>query len=116
MKLSKNKYRQTGRFLELVILTLLSEEDLYGYNMIDKMENFGFKEDIPSLSTLYRRLNKMEKEGMVSFKWLDSSEGPKQKIYQITDIGILELDNWIDLIKNRRRKIDLIIKKYEENK
>lgn len=112
----QTKYKRPGRFLELMLLTSLKEEDLYGYRLLDKINEFGFDKDIPSLSTIYRRLNRMEKEGMVLSSWAESSEGPKKKYYQITDKGNIELEIWIELIKKRRKHIDSIIEKYDSLK
>lgn len=113
MSTYQSKHTRTGRFLEVVLLSLLKEEDLYGYSLMEKIKDFGFNEDTPNLSTLYRRLNRMEDEGMVLSFWTNSEQGPKQKHYQITDKGIRELDIWIKVIKSRRKHIDLIIEKYE---
>lgn len=110
------KHKQTGRFLELILLTSLKEEKLYGYRLQDKINEFGFEEDIPSLSTIYRRLNQMEKESLVLSSWAKSSEGPKKKVYQITDKGIKELEIWIERIKKRRKQIDSIIEKHDSLK
>lgn len=112
----QNKHKKTGRFLELVLLSLLNEGDYHGYRLKEKLEAFDFDEETPSLSTIYRRLNRMEDEGIVQSSLTQSSEGPKQKTYQITTKGLTELAIWIDLIKNRRKQIDRLIEKYEENK
>lgn len=112
----QSKHNKSGRFLEAALLCLLKEEASYGYNILEKLNDFGFYKDSPNLSTLYRQLNKMEDDSMVSSFWIESSEGPDKKIYKITDKGSKELDNWIKLLKDRQVRIQSIIKKYESAK
>lgn len=115
-KFCKSKHRKSGRFLEVALLCLLNENSSYGYNLMEKLKEFGFGEDRPNLSILYRKLNRMEDDGMVLSSWRESKEGPDKKIYEITSKGLEELDTWVELLKNRKKRIDSIIEKYESTK
>jgi len=72
----------------LLILSLLSGEDMYGYRIIKELEIrsefvFSLKE-----GTLYPILHSLEKEGMLKSYWLDAGTARKRKYYRITDKGI----------------------------
>ena len=65
-----------------VALVLLREESSYGYELMERLQEFGF-EGI-NAGTLYRTLRQMEKEGLCRSKW-DTSEGHlARRMYSIT--------------------------------
>lgn len=71
----------------LLILSLLKENSMYGYEMIKKIEEkskgiFAFKE-----GTLYPILHSLEGDGFVEAYWEKSEEGRKRKYYKITKKG-----------------------------
>lgn len=71
----------------LLVLSVIAEKDMYGYQIIKEIEEksekvFYFKE-----GTLYPILHSFEKEGYVSSFWNVSEQGRKRKYYKITDKG-----------------------------
>ena len=71
----------------LLILNLLSIEDMYGYQMVKELEmrsddTFTLKE-----GTMYPILHTLESEGMVESYWDESGTARKRKYYHITDKG-----------------------------
>lgn len=71
---------------DLLVLSVLENENLYGYQMIKKIkmesENvFEFQE-----GTLYPILHKLEEKGFISSYW-DEVAGKKRKYYTITTEG-----------------------------
>ena len=110
------KLNKAGRFVEACLLTLLKEEKSYGYSLMERIEDFGFEEDSVNISIIYRRLRTMENDNLVVSSWSESDQGPKKRMYQITEEGKEELDNWILLLKDRKKRISAIIEKYESLK
>lgn len=107
------RHNKAGRFVEACLLNLLKEEKSYGYSLMERLAEFGLDEDSINISIVYRRLRNMEKDNLVVSSWSDSDQGPKKRMYQITDQGLLELDNWILLLKDRKKRITSIIEKYD---
>jgi PadR family transcriptional regulator PadR len=103
------------RFMEVCLLLLLYEEAGHGYGFIEQLSYFGFSEEQLNVGTLYRTLRKMEKEGSVISVWEEGGQGPKKRVYKITDNGKRELGNWIQFLKDRKARIDKLIKKYESS-
>ena len=101
------------RFLEVCLLLLLYDEIGYGYGLIEQLASFGFSETDLNLSSMYRTLRKMEKEGLVTSLWEDSGQGPRKRVYEITIDGKNELDQWIRILKIRKSRIESLINKYE---
>lgn len=76
----------------MLVLSVLEEEDLYGYLIIkkiaEKSENvFQFKE-----GTLYPILHNFEQSGYLKSFWVESG-GRKRKYYHITKKGLKALDD-----------------------
>ncbi|WP_068786461.1 PadR family transcriptional regulator [Paenibacillus phocaensis] len=74
----------------MLILTLLNERELYGYQLIKELELmsegvFDLKE-----GTLYPILHAMETEHWLESYW-EEAEGRKRKYYRITDSGKRQL-------------------------
>ena len=108
------KHHKMERFLEVCLLLLLSNGSGHGYGLIEKLSFFGFSEDELNVSTLYRTLRKMEKEELVTSLWEEGGPGPKRRVYEITEDGKKELDNWIHVLKARKARIERLITKYDE--
>jgi PadR family transcriptional regulator PadR len=109
------KPHRMERFMEVCLLLLLYEEAGHGYGFIEQLSYFGFSEEQLNVGTLYRTLRKMEKEGSVISVWEEGGQGPKKRVYKITDNGKRELGNWIQFLKDRKARIDKLIKRYESS-
>ena len=71
----------------ILILSLLENEDMYGYQITqrlkEKSENvFELKE-----GTLYPMLHSLENEKAVHSYWINADNGKRRKYYQITQEG-----------------------------
>ncbi|TCT20933.1 PadR family transcriptional regulator PadR [Melghiribacillus thermohalophilus] len=71
----------------LLILQLLHERDMYGYELVKEMDrrsdhHFQMKE-----GTLYPALHKLEKQAYVEHYWKEQEKGPARKYYRITEAG-----------------------------
>ncbi len=93
----------------LLILSLLSGEEMYGYQMITELARrsnhaFDLKE-----GTLYPILHGLEAEGLVSVREKKSEEGRTRKYYRITRKGRRALDarkeEWVTF----RKLVDAVV-------
>ncbi|WP_352404577.1 PadR family transcriptional regulator [Sporanaerobacter acetigenes] len=72
---------------DMLVLSLLEEKTMYGYEIIKEMENkskgvFELKE-----GTLYPLLHKLEDEGLLQSQWGSGDGKRKRKYYSITPKG-----------------------------
>jgi PadR family transcriptional regulator PadR len=72
--------------LELCVLSMLAQEDRYGY---DLASNLSQKIDI-SDGTIYPILRRLKDEGFVTTYLQEASGGPPRKYYALTESGIRE--------------------------
>ncbi|MCK8059037.1 MULTISPECIES: PadR family transcriptional regulator [unclassified Fusibacter] len=75
--------------LEMCILQILIKEELYGYDIMKKMN-----EHFPEVneSTFYSILRRLNKDGATETYLGEVSNGPKRKYYKVTDYGRSKLN------------------------
>jgi PadR family transcriptional regulator PadR len=83
MKMNKELLKGTTGTL---ILNLLDQQDLYGYQLIKELERMSDGTFTLKEGTLYPLLHGMEAEQWVASYW-EEAEGRKRKYYRITDSG-----------------------------
>lgn len=76
----------------MLVLCVLSEQDMYGYQIIKELEVrsenvFSMKE-----GTLYPLLHLLENKGFLNSYWQQQDNGRKRKYYAITENGRTELN------------------------
>ena len=85
--------------LEYCILTIISRKDAYTSEIISELKN---AEMIVVEGTLYPILMRQKNQGLLSYRWEESPQGPPRKYYSITKEGanfLSELDfSWQELI------------------
>ena|SRR5215212_407256 len=100
------------KWLTPVILVLLQEENSYGYELMDRLEEeFGFEQINPS--SVYRTLRLLEKEGLCESEWEISTQGgPSRRMYRITEAGETYLDAWADACEQYQQVVDSFSRVY----
>lgn len=83
--------------IELCILSLISQNDMYGYDIVRSMARYT---DINE-GTVYPILRRLTKEGYFATYLVESDSGPARKYYTITDHGKVYLkrniEEWDDI-------------------
>lgn len=74
------------------ILTALGSRELYGLEILDEL-NLGRPSEL-GFGSLYPALNRLEKKGLIGWRWGDEQEttgGARRKYYKITGLGLIVL-------------------------
>jgi len=84
--------------LEYCILLLLKKEPAYTSDIIQKLQEAQL---IVVEGTLYPLLTRLKNSGLLSYQWIESTQGPPRKYYKLTAegeefLGELEL-SWQEL-------------------
>ena len=72
---------------DLVILALLREQPMYGYEILVTLTDRGSGEFEFKQGTLYPLLYRLEREGWIVGKWEQPPTGKKRKVYSLTAEG-----------------------------
>jgi len=87
-------------FLEYCILSILSKKDAYPSSIINELKQVNM---IVVEGTLYPLLIREKNQGLLTYRWEESPQGPPRKYYTITDKGretLAELDSaWNELVE-----------------
>lgn len=75
--------------LEGCVLSIISKGEIYGYEILSKLNNEGFHNLMEG--TLYPVLLRLEKKGYVTCRKAKSPLGPTRKYYSISEMGELWL-------------------------
>ena len=75
----------------LLVLTLLQEQDRYGYEMIKELESRSDRTFLFKEGTLYPVLHKLENNGLVTSYMAKGETGKERKYYKITGKGQKQL-------------------------
>ena len=97
-------------WLTPVTLVLLREESSYGYELMERLEQFGFEQI--RAGTLYRTLRRTDKEGLSKSEWDTSEGGPARRMYSITEAGESYLAAWAQACEQYQNVMDSFARAY----
>ncbi|WP_078592927.1 PadR family transcriptional regulator [Evansella clarkii] len=88
--------------IDLLLLTLIAQQDMYGYEITKKLKQLSDGAYEMSEGTLYPALKRLERNQWAASYWSETEAG-RRKYYQITDEGRSELEKKhknFDMIRN----------------
>lgn len=98
------------RLLQPTVMALLTEGSQHVYEILRRLRESPLMEGKrPDPTGVYRLLDAMEEQGLVSHTVTASEEGPAKRLYALTRSGNKCLDKWIRTLKKYQRNIgDLV--------
>ena len=99
MNIENTKAQMKKGVLEFCILSILSGEENYPSEIITKMKAAKL---IVVEGTLYPLLMRLKNDGLLNYRWEESTSGPPRKYYKLTPLGkqyLKELKlTWTELV------------------
>lgn len=95
--------------LDGCLLSIISEKEVYGYELAEKLEGYGFNSF--SEGTIYPLLLRMQKEELVTSTLKKSTAGPKRKYYSLTPKGEEELERFITKWSDLQQTMNNVLNK-----
>ncbi len=93
--------------LEYCVLSILARKEAYPSEILEELKKAHM---IVVEGTLYPLLIRDKNQGLLSYRWVESTQGPPRKYYYITDKGkeaLSEMDDaWADIVKS----VEMLIK------
>lgn len=91
-----------------LVLSILAEDGAHGYAILQRIRDlsdgrFDWKDGM-----LYPLLHRLERQGLVTSRWIVSPEGRRRKVYRVTDEGRAAL-------RDRRQQWSLVIEVLERS-
>ena len=85
--------------LEYCILSILSRKEAYASSILEELKNVNM---LVVEGTLYPLLIRQKNQGLLSYRWEESTQGPPRKYYVITEKGreqLREMDAaWAEMV------------------
>lgn len=108
MKVEKTNAQMRKGVLELCVLSVISDQEVYTSDILSSMKE---AELLVVEGTVYPLLTRLKNDGILKYKWEESTSGPPRKYYSLTDEGRNALEkltkNWEGLTKS----VSLLLKK-----
>jgi len=99
MNIDNMKAQMRKGILELCIMSIIAEKEVYPSDIISKLKE---AELIVVEGTLYPLLSRLKNAGLLSYSWRESTAGPPRKYFNLTTDGksfLAELNqNWNRLV------------------
>ena len=98
-------------FLTPFVLLAVSLQRAHGYAIEDYLRGFGLFGI--TMSTLYRSLRQMEKDGLLESTWEPGPTGPARRVYTITGLGDAWLATSAEMLDTYRETINRFFGLYD---
>jgi len=94
------------RLLQPTVLALFAESPLHGYAIVERLQSSPLMSGKkPDRTGLYRLLDTLEEQGVVTHTKTRSKLGPSKYTYELTDSGKECLAKWIDTLDGYQQAI-----------
>ena len=107
MNIENAKSQMRKGMLEYCVLLLLKHQPFYASDIIQRLKDAKL---LVVEGTLYPLLTRLKNDGLLTYEWQESTQGPPRKYYIISQAGIdfleglnavwLELNQTVDDLKN----------------
>lgn len=98
MNVDNAKSQMRKGMLEYCIMLLLSKKSAYASDIIQQLKEANL---LVVEGTLYPLLTRLKNDGVLSYEWQESTQGPPRKYYLLTEDGrelLSQLDSaWVEL-------------------
>ncbi|MGH8900832.1 MAG: helix-turn-helix transcriptional regulator [Egibacteraceae bacterium] len=101
---------QLKNFLRACLLLLLREQPGHGYDLVERLKDFGFDKDPGGV---YRALRSLERDGLLHSAWETSPAGPARRGYELTWEGEQVLAAWSERLADSRAILDKYLSRYQ---
>lgn len=111
MNIENTKAQMRKGVLEFCILSVLKERDAYTSEILDTLR--GAKLLVVE-GTVYPLLTRLKNDGLLNYRWEESTSGPPRKYYGLTEIGHTflkelngtwtELSDAVNIITNQKHE------------
>lgn len=94
--------------LEYCILLTISRGEIYASDILKELKNDNL---IVVEGTIYPLLSRLKSDGLLLYRWQESSEGPPRKYYALTPEGEKNLEQLKETWKDLEKTINSLLHK-----
>ena len=84
MNIENTKAQMRKGVLEFCILSVLKDKEAYTSEILDTLKNAKL---LVVEGTVYPLLTRLKNDGLLNYRWEESTSGPPRKYYELTELG-----------------------------
>ena len=84
MNIENTKAQMRKGVLEFCILSVLKEKEAHTSEILDTLKNAKL---LVVEGTVYPLLTRLKNDGLLNYRWEESTSGPPRKYYELTELG-----------------------------
>lgn len=104
--------RAIGRNIEPFLLFELLRAPSYGYDLIRRLAERGFRRAAAEPGVVYKVLRSLEESGAIRSTWLPQESGPARRYYEITDEGRARLRRRVGYLHRYVERLQSLLADY----
>lgn len=97
--------------LELCVLSVISDKEVYTSDILSSLKD---AQILVVEGTLYPLLTRLKNEGILKYRWEESTSGPPRKYYSLTDSGSQVLENLAINWQNLNKSVNKLLTKNKD--
>lgn len=102
------------RYIQPSILMALLSGESYGYELSQRIGEYGFLRGDAPPGMIYRHLRQMEDDRLVVSRWEAEGAGPARRVYGLTQEGREVLDAWMGYMRRQAKILTAFVDRYTE--
>lgn len=102
-----------GRNLEPFLLFELLRAPSYGYDLIRRLADSGFRRAPTEPAVVYKVLRSLEDSGFIRSMWSTQESGPARRYYQLTEAGEGLLERRVGQLRRYLDRVERLLREYE---
>src|SRR5690554_2289168 len=105
MNIENTKAQMRKGVLEFCILSVLREREAYTSEILDTLKNARL---LVVEGTVYPLLTRLKNDGLLTYRWEESTSGPPRKYYELTSDGEIFLEGLSETWNELSQAVDII--------
>ncbi len=103
-----------GRNIEPFLLLELVRQPSYGYDLIRRLSDYGFRRATEEPGVVYKVLRSLEDQGCILSTWATQESGPARRYYEITPGGQQLLARRVTQLRRFQDRVNRLLREYGE--
>lgn len=107
MKIEKTNAQMRKGVLELCVLSVISDQEVYTSDILSALKDAQL---LVVEGTVYPLLTRLKNDGILKYRWEESTSGPPRKYYSLTDQGTETLNSLTENWKQLNKSVQQLLK------
>src|SRR5690554_1146034 len=105
MNIENTRAQMRKGVLEFCILSVLKKKEAYTSEILETLKNAKL---LVVEGTIYPLLTRLKNDGLLNYRWEESTSGPPRKYYELTSDGEIFLDGLSETWNELSQAVDII--------